>query len=672
MPTPAPNRNILTRNEAGTIFATPASVDAVATTASTALNAATTASSNAAAAVSAAAAAETTSGAQAKADAARVAAIAAGAPSVAGRGLSRFMAKVQTGQAVSVSWIGDSGFEGTTVTTPGTDDVASRVKAALDSRFGVVTTKNNHAVGGYTAAAAMNPGMVNPPKFSLALANKADLYCLSFGHNDLKSDSRIMGAAQMPGIGLPIAQFMSALEHMIRRIRTDVPEADILLSSEWQYTGTSAGSNVALLDYHAAMKKLAAAYGCAWVDYYGALAAAGVTGSNPSTDDLYVIPTGSTGAQHPSSLGHQVWAEAIMALMPADARPAPESPALLRPIYGSERYTHTAMKILPTQTAGPSRTYGTDGYSLAGTWSATTSLPSTSSTAGDSISVQVIGSEMFLRLSTGTGQGTVKIEVDGATLNASLNLSALTTGTGLRIPIVLDTPKPRPAAHRVQIIIVSGSVTFHGVEYLPSLGQRIPYTSGLITYSGATWGLSGANPSAYEGNAQQATTAGATVTVEWVGTALMLNGFRYANTTNQVTQSTDGSAAANISGAAMTGTANADGAYMIVEGLPYGRHKTTIVQVQGTRTFRVSNFFAYDEDRTNPDRAGRISTLGIVGDVITHPVALPGNPVVRVFTDDNSSTVPPSASASSSTGHTLVGTAAARVLSDSDSGRVAY
>lgn len=557
-----------------------------------------------------------------------------------------------TGQNVTIAWVGDSGLEGTTVVTPG-NDCASRVSAVLGTRFGITVTKSNRAVSGYCAYWALNPSLASPTKFAQALADAADLYVISFGHNDIRSGPSL-GAAYLPGTGYPVASSMAAVEHMVRRIRTDVPKADIVLSNEWPYTGTAVGSNTDLVVHAAALRRLAMDYGCGFIDYTAALAAVGVTGSTPAVDDLYI---GSVVAQHPNDEGHRIWAEAIEALFPAGVKQRPVPPPIVStPLYGAERFHNVGWQ--PIAAAG-ARTALTPGYTLVGSWAGLNTLPLTTSTANDAINIQFCGSELAVRIDTGSGH--IKVQVDGVTYNADLNLAALGSAQAW-LPISVG-----PGIHSVVITVLSGSVTFRGWDYLPSAGQVIPYTSALLTYTG-TWITAGVSYSYYASNAKQTTTPNDTVTVEWVGTALALNGTRYA-AVNSVGVATDGGTEAVVDRNLGTGITT-QGSWLVTSGLPYGRHTTVIRQVSAGRALVVSAFLAYDETRT--DRPNTLEGVTVTGETVTHPVALPGRPTVRLSADDATSAVPGYATTPTAAGFTAAGTGAARHLFSLTTGRIAY
>lgn len=577
-----------------------------------------------------------------------------------GTGLSRVLTKLQTGEDITVSLIGDSGLEGTTATAG--NDFASEVKATLEAAFDGTVTVNNRAVSGYRAYSPLNPGEASPTKFSEALDDAADLYVISFGHNDIRSQG-VFGAAYNPGTGYPSAASIASVEHMIRRLRVEQPDADIALSNEWHYTGASVASNTVLEPYNNALRRLAATYGCAFIDFWQALADAGVTGSTPATDDLYIHPSGGS-AQHPNDAGHALWAATLTDQLGATARVVPESPSLpALALHGAERHTHAGWVAMPAA-AGGVRTYGTDGYRLTGSWAGSATLPLTTTTVNDAIDVQFIGTECVIRLDGGAGQGHVKIVIDGVNYNSDLDLAPIGTGQH-RLPIT----GLAQGVHRIVVTVLSGSVTFRGVEYLPAHVRSFKYDSALITYTGA-WSALGADAQYYDGNTWHTSTNGNSFTVSFIGTGIGVNMLGYGSTTHGVTVAVDGAAAVAEAWGVTNQTGNQAHWRTIVSGLPYGRHTVTVTLNQVSRFLAVSRFVVFDEQRTL--RPTSFAGLAVTGAAITHPQALPSIPAVTITPDDATSTVPGYPSANTTAALTVGGTASARHSYRAEVARIAY
>ena len=576
-------------------------------------------------------------------------------------GTARVAAKLRRGLGITVAFIGDSGLEGTTAATPGTDDAASLVCTDLAAAHGVTVTRQNLAVSGYRAYSLINPGEASPTKLTTALGLRADLYVISFGHNDIRSDDA--SPTYQPLTGYPRSASIATLEHVIRRIRVDVPGADIIISNEWPYTGGAAGSNTYLRPHGLAMRELAATYGCAFVDYDAALSALGVDGTTPASDDVYIHAVGQVGAQHPTSAGHRVWADAILAAVAAGATSAAAAPTVpARPIFGAERHTHVGVVAMP---AAIGRNYGSDGYRLIGTWNGAATLPQTSSTAAEQIDIQFIGTECFLRLDTGSGHGRVKINVDGVNLNADLNLAALGTGQA-RLPIT----GLASGSHRVLVTILSGSVTFRGCEYLPAMCRTIPHSSALITYTGAGWSTLGTDAQFYSSGRRNSGTIGDSFTVSFTGTALSGNVQHYGATTYSVKVQTDGGAEV-VQDWATGGDGTVPATHRtIVSGLPYGNHTVTVTLNQAGRNLAVCALFVYDGTRT--ERPTTLDGITIAGETIAHPQALPATPAATITPADATSALPPYPATNTTAQLVVQGTAASRHTYRLETGRMAW
>ena len=567
-------------------------------------------------------------------------------------GVSRVLAKLHGGQPVKIATIGDSWLEGLTVSTAG-NDFLNRIASLLTTRFGSTVTKSNRAVSGYSAFQALDAGTTSPTRFSQALGDAADLYVICFGANDAAS---AVVSAYVPGSGYPVAAFKGAIEHMIRRIRIDVPGADIILSNQGPMTGSSHSSDGNLETYRLAIREVAAAYGLGFIDFQAALAAVGANGTTPAVDDLYIWPVGNAYANHPTDEGHRIWAEAALKFFPANRLPAPHAPIIpAQPIYGAERYTPSPWIVAPI-----GRAYGTAGVRYIGSWAGQTTAPQTSTTAGDQVELMFIGTEASIRLDSTVGA--VSITVDGEPLNMNLSLSAFGgAGQQRRFPITARDP----GIHRVVVTVLSGTVTFRGASYLPAIGQQIKYDSPLITYGGS-WVAIGAAAAFWDGNAMQGT-ATTYVEVTFVGTALQVQCNRFDFNLNY-SITVDGGAPYTETWNA-GGGGNIPGAKTIVKGLPYGRHTVRVTMGTGT-SLQVSTFFAFDETRTL--RPSALAGVAVTAEAVKHPLALPAVPTAQITPADSTSTVPPYPSTNTVSTLTVGGTASAKHAWRLEGGRIAY
>lgn len=557
-------------------------------------------------------------------------------------GLARVLAKLASGQPIKIDYVGDSYLEGLTASVPGTTDCASLICSTLATRYGVTVTKSNRAKSGYTTAFALSiiqSGLGEAkPRFYLALDDAADLYVLSFGHNDIRSDQ------VSPGTGYPQAASIGALEHMIRRIRTDLPWADILLLTEGPYNTASNASNTQLLAYNQSMRRLAAAYGCEYADGYAAYLALG-------NYQGYI-----DGTNHPNDAGHALWASSVLARFPAAVSANLYAAGLRRDppatsLYGAHRYTRSAWAYVPT-TAGVGA--GTPAFRTTGTWTGT--APYTSSTAGDKVSVVALGSEVLLNLDCGPGTGTVKINVANTTV-ATVDLTTYPAGqaslpiTGLSLGV-----------NSLEVYVVSGTVSWRGFYVLTGPSEWFDPTSTRVTQVG-TW-TNSTNSTTWNNVTSTTTTTGDSISWEFVGTGTGLNMLRYyqpVGTPRSLTVSVDGAAGVTVeSKGTDSAVSSAPGALDLVSGLEFGRHTITVTRpANGPNSFQIYSIYSFDESRLQRPRR----QLGIakVGEAVKFGVPFAGKPMVRCYAAKGSTT-PLYPSAETIAGFTVGGTASDTAL----------
>lgn len=554
-------------------------------------------------------------------------------------GVARVYEKLSAGRPIKIAAIGDSILEGNTTTTPGTDDCLSRVAAMLSAAFGVTVSKGNYAVSGRTIMSSMRNG-----QFAGALSYAADLYIISFGKNDYRSDS----PAVPPGTGYPTAAHLGGLEHMIRRIRTDVPFADIIILSE--NPDTDATSSAKLLALAKRQREVAAYYGCTFADGYKAF-------TDKGNFSAYMYD-----GVHPNSAGHQLLADTIMAFFEPGHKvaPTPPQPVPLQSMFGAHRYT----QINWTSGGGSNRLGGRDGGTFVGTgWNAAS--PFTSAVAGDVALMYFSGTEIAIMLNCGAGQGTITIDVDGQSYLSSVNLAALESGTRL-LPITgLDM-----GPHLVAMKVLSGSVTYTRYEYLKCPINWISASSPRITYTGSSWSLATSSPTIdeyYGKEFQQTEAIGATIAFDFIGTGFGMNLQRNAGQTFNV--SIDGAAPFTVD-VSRVGSFNYSikGSVTMASGLKYGRHSVVITTMAAATRF--GGVYSFDESRTARPQLQR--ALARVGDAVTFPIAYTDRPYVSVAPADGTSTVPPIATAQTASGFTVAGTAGALVTWEAEGETVAY
>ena len=367
----------------------------------------------------------------------------AGAAQVKGGNLARFIARAKTGAALVVTGLGDSIMAGTGATT-GTNDYMTLVKNDLTTRFAPATfTFNNRAVSGYTMAAHGISGTI-----ASALADKADLYIVSVGRNDVVADGATYAGLPVQGYRLP--QSMRALEVLVREIRRTVPQADILIHTENPAAVYATDGD--LRAYNAALSRLAAAYGCEFTDGYGAFAALGDYSSLLSD------------AVHPSVAGHAVHAATILSALPSDSNLPPRATSGFAAAGG----LHSPQLVDPSRGSFGWQVQAVPGGSSAGSWVNTGTWagtnPAVTSTAGSYAEFTFTGTELALSVSTSAADAAhVVVTVDGAIVNADANLAVIPSTFQ---PLVVFAAGLTPGQHTVRLALISGTLRIYRAAWL--------------------------------------------------------------------------------------------------------------------------------------------------------------------------------------------------------------
>jgi lysophospholipase L1-like esterase len=369
-------------------------------------------------------------------------------PAVPGAGVARFVARASAGYApLKIVVLGDSILAGTGA-TPGTTDAVSLVAAALGTQFPAATfTQSNRAVSGATTAVAGIGGNIAD-----ALADAGDLYVLGFGRNDVTADSY----PGQPVQGYARERSLRYLEAVVRAIRERVPQADILFVTENPAADYSTDAN--MRTYQDGVRALAAAYGCELADTYAAFGTAGYSAL------LY-------DAVHPSPAGHQLYADTIMARIPAEV--APQAAGLARAalpgkgIRGAEQVDTSVGNVGWTVANGaaPPASYTQSG---AG-WTAT--YPRTTSTAGDYMEWVFTGTDFAIRVDqTAAAAPVVDVTLDGSPLFTNQPLDVLASAFQLFQFLATGLAD---GTHTLRITLVSGTLTWYQAAWLagaPAVG----------------------------------------------------------------------------------------------------------------------------------------------------------------------------------------------------------
>jgi len=517
---------------------------------------------------------------------------------------ARFLSKVKAGTAVKVTILGDSIYQGSTATTPGTDDAISLLCTGIAARFGVTVTKSNRSSGGRTAF------WERLEQWAAALADNADLYLIGMtGKNDNTWEAN--GANNARLTGYKTADSLAAIEAMVRELRAVKPKADILIASGNPYGTVYASSNVYQLTYSNGLAQLAAAYGCAYADGYTPFP------RDPAAP-LNAAATHLSDGTHPNSAGHAVLAAALLALFPATFDPArsPASSLVDATPAGAAvwpvRTARTGLLSLTTQglTANTDRI---PNPSFFGTWTGTG--PWTSSTVNAYAVGMAKASEFFFKFKMGAGQGVVDLYVNARPVATNVDLSTLQDGKYLAAKTVA------PGVNYATVVVKSGTVEFQGFSYTASVGEHIDIDATRVAV--ANPGSVGAG-TVFFGGRQHITLANTVFTFEFVGTGLAVivsrigtgGGAYWASVVVDGVTTTRPDLPADWNG---------QGAHVLTSGLTYGRHTVVLTSLA---IVTVGGFSAFDE---RPEiHPGTCEGMAKVGETVRFPYPWTDTPTVQV------------------------------------------
>ena len=521
---------------------------------------------------------------------------------------TKALAKLRDGTNIKITFLGDSVLQGSTATTPGTDDAASLVCSTLGSRFGVTVTKDNQAQGGRTAWWEF------VEKWDAALTANSDVYVLGItGKNDASYEVLSSGLAKHQG--MKQSSSLALIESKVRELRYKKPDADIILFSGNPYGTAYTTTNPVQKKYSRGLARIAAHYGVSYADGWG------YTTKSAAGSDYAAASVLSDGV-HPNSAGHAQLANAILALFPADYDPMRYATPALGGTQLPPRIYSNKHAIAIKQLTGHSVTAYTDRILtpsfVGGSWTGTG--PWTSSTANDLLIGKAKATDFSIRFTYGAGQGVVDIIVNGQTYASGLDLSTVTDADQW-----VSIPDLAPSVHTVIVKVISGSVTVERMGYVPAACEFIDIRDSRV----ATTNLGSTNDiNQFWGIHSNTCTNGTTITFDFVGTGLALECFRSATGSGFYWSSVtiDGSAISTPSvPTGFGGTGVGYGTVPIVSGLDYGKHTAVFTFQSGT--LWVSGFSVLDE---RPElHLDQFAGIAKVGETVRLPTTLTDIPDVR-------------------------------------------
>ncbi|MDV6300185.1 SGNH/GDSL hydrolase family protein [Dietzia maris] len=368
-----------------------------------------------------------------------------------GENLARVVERMRSGQPVTIAAIGDSIFEATTQMPEGGtiaaagEDMLTKVVAGVESRFGVDATGSNQAKSGHTVA--MGPLSL---KWNDAVAANADLYLVMYGSNDINSD---LTAEPVPGYRLEDS--IAGLERLFRRIRTEVPKADIAFALSPPYKGSlAATNNAAKAAYNRRVRDVAAAYGVEVIDVWQAFV------DTPDYQNALMADT-----THPNAAGHTVMAETILEHLPADKTLAASRSVAAIPAKGLAHPERVDTSVGDTGAQSLLVPAASGMYVLSGTFTTDGSYR-VSSTVGDSVGGSGLFTELYVMIDTSAATGLrATLTVDGV---AVFTDAPLTTGKQGQYWVPMATGL-NPGNHTWSLTITAGTLKVARVGWLASV-----------------------------------------------------------------------------------------------------------------------------------------------------------------------------------------------------------
>ena len=554
--------------------------------------------------------------------------------------LSNTLTKLNTGKPITVAGVGDSIMDG--YYADNNNGYMEILSAALNTKFGVAVTLNNQGISGYTVRDALIYGRVDAIDNTLA-----DLYVISFGHNDIKSG---LNSTYTPGYGYPQAQSIADMEHIIRRLRTNHPSSDILLMGEPPYFTTSKESNIALEKYTNEMKSLAVKYSCLFVDMTP------IFELNPNYDAELMYDGG-----HPNEAGHRLIAKELMKFFVSGTIQNPRTYAIQgSSLFDQWRYGKRAWKQISEGTTG-------DRFKFYGAgW-----LGDLTTTPGNFVDIAAKCNRIAIEVEM-TGNTRLLMVRDSVNWYNDYKFTSVYPSSPSRFWLTIPFDKSsvvneNVGLHSARLYLRAGSLKIHQVWALESSHEFIPCDSPMLTLSPdltvITNGDSSQINTYYNKYLVPSGLEGSSVTIPFVGTGLGLD-CQVQSTDSIFTVTLDGVAQPDIA-IGLAGATGMQGGRLLCSGLPFGHHIITLTAKVGnlSKTY-IGGFTVLDEKKL--EHPQNHYGLAKVGETKTFGVAYDAIP----FIDVNGNGIYPTSQ--KKTGFVLSGTAGENGTWKSEGNRLVY
>jgi len=211
--------------------------------------------------------------------------------------------------------------------------------------------------------------------------------------------------------------------------------------------------------------------------------------------------------------------------------------------------------------------------------------------------------DLYVDLKAGAGQGVVDLILDGVVVANDLDLSGYSDGKWFAVGQNL-----LPAVHHAEVRVVSGSIELQGWGYTHAPCEYIPVTSSRVTL--ASMGAS-SNLNQYYNQESYQSAIGASATVSFVGTGIIIEGYSITGGGGAYFSSItiDGGAISSPLWPSRDNSAASSMQLSGLTGLDYGLH-TLVLNFQATGFF-LGGFSVVDERPTErPDSCEGIAKVG--------------------------------------------------------------
>lgn len=485
--------------------------------------------------------------------------------------LPNTITKLNNKKPITIAGLGDSIMAGYYANN--NNGYMELLTSSLNIKFSVTVNLNNQGISGYTVRDSIIYG-----KLDVVDNTNADLYIISFGHNDIKSG---LNDTYKPGYGYPQNQSITDMEYIIRRLRNNHPNADILILGESPYYTTSIDSNLALQNYTKEMQLLAIKYSSLFVDI------APIFKANPNYDSELMYDAG-----HPNTNGHKLIASELLKYFIIGTIQNPriyENPTTS--LFNQWKHSYKGWKKLNEGNTG-------DRYRFYGSgWNGSVAT-NTGSFVDIVAKTNCIAVEIEITLNT-----TLLLARDSINWYSNYTFTSVypTSPNRFWLTIPFDNStvvNELVGVHSARLYLRSGSLKIHQVWSLESTHEFIPCDSpmlGLSTDLVVTPNANNSQINTYNDKYLVPNNLeGYSITIPFVGTGLGMD-CQIPSDTSNFNVIIDGVEQSELV-IGLAGSTGMQGGRLICNNLPFGKHSVTLTAKTGnvSKTY-IGGFTVLDQ-----------------------------------------------------------------------------